>query len=259
MFKRTKFQEVIEKVLANNGLLEDFYSDKYEELLVELSMKNFDDLTIRRKGHIVSAGHYYVVEQPVIRSREVKTIKTPDPILHFVLQEDNVWFPFKSELALATFTCACYEETAFYPLITKINHAMKKDIIDFSNIFASNIEHQGWLKAELKHVVKIDKMILTTKEQTSSCTGLKEAVKKEIIDALSKAVLPESAVCIAQLYGPFERLWIYEYKGFHFILGDSLDGFYGFEDMLDDFLRKADLTEEDLFSRFVDRHQASNY
>lgn len=259
MFKRIKFQEVLESILAARGLLEEFYSDKYKEVVIKLSMKDYDDLTIIRTGYLVLVGHYYVTLWQNPGTHKLEELNQPNPIFRFVLQEDNLWYPYKTELLLSTFECACYEETTQYPLITKVFPPVQKRFIFYSKMFAKIIERQGWLKAELKQVTKIEKQDIPQKEQTCENALLKESVKNEIIEALEKETLPPSAMCISNCVSPYERLWLYEYKDFYFLLGDPLTGFYAFVDMLEDFLQKVALPVNELINNFSTKNMASNY
>lgn len=143
---RLKFQDTIEQLLKQKDLYQIFYDENNLNVSVDLSMDNFDDLHIERLGFLVAVGHYYKLNGD-------NGIKKPDPVIKFVITKTGDWFPFKSELILATYQYAHYRDDGGYATITHWGPKMYKDAVEFIEMFSENILAQGWDKSTLKYVL----------------------------------------------------------------------------------------------------------
>lgn len=153
--KKLKIQKIIEKLICQHGLYEQFYNKDNRFISMDFYMKNYDMLHIEKNGRFVAVGHYY--ESSIFNDdRTITKVKKPDPILKFILMDSQLWFPLKVELVLGTTQCTSFEKVeGMY--ICCYNKEKIDDFIYFSNIFANNIYEQNWSEAELLCLSKVQK------------------------------------------------------------------------------------------------------
>lgn len=114
---------------------------------------------------------------------------------------------------------------------------MEKEYIDTEIICRSNISSLG--NFIIEDVIRSNDRVVLKVKRFEKAAAEEESIIDEIKKSFSNKSIPSDNNGIGlPLYGAYERCYINQYKGLKYLLGDPLDGYYGFVDTIDNILEK---------------------
>ena len=123
----TLFQTTIEKLLVAHNLLDKFQSQC--DFHVRFDMPGYQRLVIERHGELISVAHYFEQNSDLVPDPEVE--------LHY-----PTWTPTAITQAIG------YRREKFIPRDgqTLVDTRFHREVSSFLNMWARNIQAQGWEK-----------------------------------------------------------------------------------------------------------------
>ena len=125
-----KMKVLIEEILEKRNMTDKFNTGSFHLKIIN---KPFMPLAIERHGRFVSITHYYEQNGDLV----------PDPDFEMYIGYDGNWYPVSLQHAFGrAYFARCWEDGKEF-----VDKRQAHEQIDFSEMWASNIRQQGFIRA----------------------------------------------------------------------------------------------------------------